>query len=92
MDTSTINKKQIIGIAVIILFTVGIGIGVYLVRQQQTIKSRASGGAGNFVNAFEIKDQNGNIINCDASTNPPTCTTNTLDITVRVKDTAPLLP
>lgn len=92
MDTSTISRKQIIGIVILVLFTIGIGVGVYLVKQQQTLKSHASVGAGDFIKAFEIKDKDGNIINCDASTNPPTCTTNTLDIQVRVKDTAPLLP
>ncbi len=82
--------KQIIGIAVTGLLIVGIGAGVYLVQRQQTFKSKAS--AGNFVNAFEIKDANGNILTCDASTNPPTCTTPTLDIQVRVKDANALLP
>lgn len=89
---SAIGTKQIIGIIVSALLIIGVGVGVYLVRQQQTIKSRATGSPGNFVNAFEIKDSNGNIITCDASTNPPTCTTSTLDITVKVKDTASLLP
>lgn len=92
MNTYTINKKQIIGIIVIALLLIGVVVGVYLVRRQQTVKSRASGEPGNFVNAFEIKDKDGNIITCDSSTNPPTCTTSTLDITVKVKDPAPLLP
>lgn len=89
---STIGIKQIVGIIIIALLIIGVGVGVYLVRQQQTIKSRATVGPGNFVNAFEIKDQNGNVITCDSSTNPPTCNTSTLDITVKVKDPAPLLP
>ena len=87
---STIGVKQIIGIIATALLIIGVGVGVYLVRQQQTIKSRAS--AGSFVDAFEIKDKNGNIINCDSSTNPPTGNTSTLDITVKVKDPALLLP
>lgn len=82
--------RQTIGIIVIGMLIVGIGVGVYLVQRQQIIKSKAS--AGNFVNAFEIKDKNGNTIQCDSSTNPPTCSTNTLDISVRVKDLNPLLP
>lgn len=82
--------KKIIGIIVILVLVVGVGVGVYLVQKQQTIKSKAS--AGSFVNAFEIKDKDGNVINCDSSTSPPTCTTKTLDITVKVKDKTLLLP
>lgn len=53
-----------------------------------------SGGTppGNFVGAFEIQDESGNTVNCDNSTNPPTCYTRTTNVKVRVKDTAPLLP
>lgn len=93
---STIGIKQIIGIIVSVILIAGVGVGVYLVRQQQTIKSRAA--AGSFVTAFEIKDKNGNIINCDSSTNPPTCniplpySSDNAVITVKVKDPAPLLP
>lgn len=89
-NINTLSKKQIIGIVGVVLLMVGLGISVYLIQKQQIFKSRASG--GNYINAFEIKDANGNIIQCDGSTTPPTCTTNTLDIKVRVKDTAPLLP
>ncbi len=84
------NGKQTIAVIVVLLLVVGMGEGVYLVQRQQIIKSKAS--AGSFVNAFEIKDKNGNTIQCDSSTNPPTCTTKTLDISVRVKDLNPLLP
>ena len=72
------------------MLLIGLGVGVYLVQRQQTMKSKAS--AGSFVNAFEIKDKDGNLIQCDSSTNPPTCTTRTLDVTVKVKDNALLLP
>lgn len=82
--------KQIIGIIIIFVLVVGVGVGVYLVQRQQTMKSKAA--AGSFVNAFEIKDKDGNLIQCDSSTNPPTCTTKSLDVTVKVKDKTLLLP
>lgn len=82
--------KQTVAIIAVVLLIMGIGAGVYLVQRQQTIKSRAS--AGNFVNAFDIRDKDGNIIQCDSSTNPPTCITKSLDVSVRVKDLNPLLP
>ena len=85
-----LGAKQMIAIIVVFVLLVGLGVGVYLVQRQQTIKSKAS--AGSFVNAFEIKDSNGNVITCDGSTYPPTCTTPTLDISVKVKDKTLLLP
>ncbi len=85
-----LGAKQMIAIVVVFVLLIGLGVGVYLVQRQQTIKSKAS--AGSFVNAFEIKDKDGNLIQCDSSTNPPTCTTQTLDVTVKVKDKALLLP
>lgn len=89
-NNNVLSRKQIIGIALVVLVMVGAALGIYLLQQQQRIKSKASGGS--FVNAFEIKDQNGNIISCDTATNPPTCTTSTLEVKVRVKDVNPLLP
>lgn len=87
-----LGAKQIIGIIAISLLVIGIGVGVYLVQRQQTIKSGATGGSGNFVTAFEMKDASGSAIRCDSSTNPPTCTTPSLDINVKVATTTPLLP
>lgn len=84
-----LGVKQKIAIIVVFVLLIGIGVGVYLVQRQQTIKSKAA--AGSFVNAFEIKDKDGNLIQCDSNTNPPTCTTKTLDVTVKVKDLTPLL-
>lgn len=85
-----LGAKQMIAIIVVFVLLIGLGVGVYLVQRQQTMKSKAS--AGSFVNAFEIKDGNGNLIQCDSSTNPPTCTTPTLNVSVQVKDKASLLP
>lgn len=84
--------KQIIGIIAVSVLVIGVGVGVYLVQRQQTIKSGAAGGPGSFVSAFELKDKDGHTILCDTSKNPPECTTRTLDINVRVKDLNPLLP
>lgn len=81
--------KQMIAIIVVSVLVIGLGVGVYLVQKQQIIKSKAS--AGSFVNAFEIRDKNGDLIKCDSSTTPPTCTTKTFDITVQLKDKALLL-
>ncbi|OGE19358.1 hypothetical protein A3J19_04235 [Candidatus Daviesbacteria bacterium RIFCSPLOWO2_02_FULL_41_8] len=81
--------KQVITIIVVLVLVVGLVVGIYLVQKQQTLKSKAT---TSFVNAFEIKDSNGNVITCDASTNPPTCNTPTLDINVKVIDKALLVP
>ena len=85
-----LSIKQIIGIIVVFVLVAGLAVGVYLVQRQQTIKSKAS--AGSFVNALEINDQDGKPIQCDSTTNPPTCTTGTLDVTVKMKDKTLLLP
>lgn len=85
-----LGAKQMIAVVVVFVLLIGLGVGVYLVQRQQTMKSKAS--AGSFVNAFEIKDKDGNLIQCDSSTSPPTCITQTLDVTVKVKDKALLLP
>ena len=87
-----LSIKQIIGIIAVSVLIIGIGVGVYLVQRQQILKSRAAAPAGNFVNAFELTDAKGSPIPCNDSTDPPTCTTPTLDINVRVKDLNPLLP
>lgn len=85
-----LDTKQIIGLIIMTVLIFGLGVGVYLVQRQQTIKSQAT--TENFVEAFEIKDKNGSLIQCDSRTNPPTCTTRTLDINVRLKDPTLLLP
>lgn len=87
---NSLSRKQILAIGAMLVLMVGLAGGVYLVQQQQRLKSKAA--QQDFVDAFEIKDANGNPITCDKSVYPPVCTTQTLDISVRVKDTAPLLP
>lgn len=84
------NQAGFIQILFILLLLIGMGIALYLVQNPQILKSRASGAS--FVNAFEFKDKDGNLISCDSSTTPPTCTTKTLEINVRIKDVNALLP
>lgn len=79
-----IGKKQIFGIIAVLLLIAGLLAAVYLVQRQQTMESSAA--EGEFVNAFEIRDKNGNILTCDSSANPPTCKTGSLDIEVRIKN------
>ena len=87
-----LGRKQIVGIAAVVLILMAAAGGVYLVQRQQSLKSKAS--AVPFINAFEMKDASGTPVPCAMSATPGVaeCTTNSLDISVRVKDTAPLLP
>lgn len=75
-----ISIKQIILMVVLLLSLVT---GIFLVLRPQIFRSRA---AQNFINAFEVKDAKGNIINCDGNQNPPVCTTSTLDVSIKLKD------
>lgn len=61
----------------------GLVIGIYLVQQQSSLKSRASSG---IIQNFEIKDGNGAIVNCEANKTPPECNISTQDIYIKVKD------
>lgn len=82
--TTYISKKRLIlGALFTLLLIGGLVAGLYLLQQQQTIKSKAS---SNLINAFEIKDDKGNTLVCDGNTNPPTCTTSSLNINIKVKD------
>lgn len=87
------NEKGVVhifgGLAVLLLIA-GIIVGVYLVQKQQLFKSKAS--SAPIIDALEIKDNNGKIINCDSNTNPPTCEISDPNITIRLKDTSVLLP
>ena len=82
------DKKKILSLTILLVILLSIPVGAYLIQRQQILKSRATTTA---LDAFELKDVQGNLINCDSSTNPPTCTTNSLDFTVRVRDLNPLL-
>ena len=85
MQSIPFSKKQIILLIVIILIIIAIPVGIYLVQRTQVFKPRADTQPGSWAQAFEFKDGNGKPINCDYSTDPPVCTTDTSDINVRVK-------
>ncbi len=72
-------------ILLILLLIVGIGTGVYLVRNQQT--NTETKAADTIVSSFEFRDANGNLILCDENTadGVPVCITPTLDISVTLK-------
>ncbi len=77
------NQKGIVHLILILILVAGLIAGLYLVQNTQIFKPKAS---NTWVNAFEIKDANGNVINCDASTSPPTCETSTEEVEIKVKD------
>ena len=85
------DKKQFFGILVLVILTIAIPLTVYLAQTQQIFKSKA-GGSDSFLNAFEVRDSGGNILSCDHSTNPPTCTTETQDVSLTIRDLNFLLP
>lgn len=77
---------------IVLVLLAAIGIGIYLSLNKQILKSKASSSPGEFVKAFEFKDQNGETIECDSSVNPPVCTTQTQGISVSInKDKVDLL-
>ncbi len=84
-----LDKKLIITIAGFIILLIAIPVTIYLVSHQQILKSKAV--QSPVIDAFEFKDSSGNVLNCDGSTNPPTCTTQTNNIVIKVKDLNPLL-
>lgn len=85
------NKKHVFGILVMVILIIAIPVTVYLAQTQQIFKSRAGGG-DSFLNAFEVRDSEGNILSCDHSTNPPTCTTSTQDVSLTIRDLNFLMP
>lgn len=86
-----INKKQIIFLLIFLILLLGLVISIYLVQRQQVFKSKAT---VNMLNAFEIKDDKGNIINCTPAVGdqPPICETGSLNINIKVKDVNSLVP
>jgi hypothetical protein len=85
-----LNKRQLIQLAVMLVLIIAIPLSVFLVQNTKVFKGQAY--QDEILEALEFKDSNGNIINCDASTNPPTCTTQTPDITVTIKNPDALIP
>ena len=88
---NTLNQKgAIFQIILIIILGVGLIAGLYLVQHPQIFRPKAS--SSPVLDAFEIKDAEGNVLNCDGNTNPPTCTTSTTEVEIRVKDLEALIP
>jgi len=79
-----LNKKQLIQLAIMLVLIIAIPLTVFLVQNTQIFKGRAY--QDEIFEALEFKDGSGNIINCDATTNPPTCTTQSPDITITIKN------
>ena len=80
------NQKGVIAhLILIIILAAGLIAGVYLVQHPQIFRPKAGGGSP-IIGALEMKNADGSVINCDTSTNPPTCETATQDIEIKVKD------
>lgn len=82
---SSEQKGVIAHIILIIVLAVGLVAGLYLVQHPQIFRPKAGGGS-TIIQALDMKDSNGRNINCDSSTSPPTCETETQDITIKIKD------
>lgn len=78
MEEKSKHKKVLSTIALVVLLA-GLGVGVYLVGQQQLLGTRAE---IDITKAFEIKDASGNALNCSNNV----CETETLDVTIELKD------
>lgn len=85
-----INKIQIIGVVVLL---VGLATGVFLVQRQQTLKSKAATNV-DVTKAFTIQNADtGQDLKCDPpiGDQPATCTTDSVNVTIKVKDLNELL-
>lgn len=71
-----ISKKNIL---ITLILLIGIAVGVILVQRQQILRSRAD---VDIQNAFEIRDNEGNSLECADNT----CLTESLDIQIKIKD------
>lgn len=76
MDEQSISKREII---ILIILFAGLVVGLWLVGRQTVFKSKAAIDA---TKAFEIKDSQGNIINCVNNT----CDSKSLDVVLELKD------
>lgn len=77
------NQKGLASIFIVLILIVGLILGIYLVQQRQSLRTRAN---IDELSAFEIKDQLGQPLKCDTSKNPPECFTTTRDFSIRLKD------
>ncbi|MDP3973391.1 MAG: hypothetical protein Q8P92_01025 [Candidatus Daviesbacteria bacterium] len=85
-----LTKKQLIQLIILLGLAIAIPLSVFLVQNTQIFKGKAY--QDEIFEAFEFKDSSGNILSCDATTNPPTCTTQSPDITVTIKSLDVLIP
>ena len=74
---------HIVAILGTIVLLIGLAVGLYLIKGQTSLKSKAS---SNLIQAFEIKDGNNNPVNCEGNKTPPECNISTQDIYIKVKD------
>ena len=90
MNRLILTKKQIVSVIILGILILAIPIGVFLAQKTTIFKSKAA--SAPIVDALEIKDGDGNIINCDSNTNPPTCPISTTDVTIMLKNPDALIP
>lgn len=72
------KRKKIFSIVALGLLLVGLGVGLVLVGRQQILRTQAE---TDITQAFNIKDGQGNTINCSNNI----CDTSTLDVTIELK-------
>lgn len=89
-NMGTLSKKQIISVIILGILVLVIPIGVFLVQKTTIFKSKAA--SAPIIDALEIKDNDGTVINCDSLTNPPTCPTSTIDVTIKLTNPNALVP
>ena len=80
------REAGIAHILLIIFLLTAIGIGVYLVQKEGFLKFKSRAYTSEVLEGLELLDADGKALECDQSTTPPTCYTQTLNIQVRVKD------
>lgn len=80
------NQRGVANLALVAVLVVGLVVGLYLLKNQNTnTKSKAS---ASIISAFEIKDANGKISQCQENTpnGVPICEIETLNYTITLKD------
>lgn len=78
MEEKKTRIKKVVSLLVLAVLLAGLGVGVVLVGRQQILRTRAE---TDITQAFNIKDGQGNTINCSNNV----CDTNTLDVTIELK-------
>lgn len=78
MEEKKTRIKKAVSFLVLAVLLAGLGVGVVLVGRQQILRTRAQ---TDITQAFNIKDGQGNAINCSNNV----CDTNTLDVTIELK-------